>query len=129
MAAKAAREIGVRHFIYLSVAQPAPIMQAFILVRKEGEEIIRAAGMNATLIQPWYVLGPGHRWAYALVPFYWICERLPRTRDSARRLGLVTLGQVLSALVWSVENPATGIRILDVAAIREKADAFGALKS
>ena len=82
--------------------------------------MLRAAGMNATFIRPWYVLGPGHRWAYALVPFYWICERLPGTRDSARRLGLISLGQMLNALVWSVENPATGIRILDVMELRRK---------
>ena len=119
VAAKAARAAGISHFIYLSVAQPAPMMEAFIAVRAQGEALIRASGMNATFVRPWYVLGPGHRWPYALLPFYWIAERLPATRASARRLGLVTISQMLKALVWAVENPANGVRILDVPKIRE----------
>jgi uncharacterized protein YbjT (DUF2867 family) len=119
VAVKAAREAGISHFIYLSVAQPAPMMQAFLAVRSEGERMIRESGMRATFVRPWYVLGPGHRWAYVLLPFYWICERLPGTKESARRLGLITIAQMLDALVWAVENPAEDVRILDVPKIRE----------
>ena len=119
VAVKAARDARIGHFIYLSVAQPAKMMQAFIAVRSEGERMIRESGMRATFVRPWYVLGPGHRWAYVLLPFYWICERLPATRESARRLGLVTIAQMLDTLVWAVENPAEGVRILDVPKIRE----------
>lgn len=121
IALQAARDAGVRHFVYLSVAQPAPMMQAFIAVRSEGEAMIRASGLNATFVRPWYVLGPGHRWAYALVPFYWIAERLPATRESALRLGLITIAQMLEALVWAIENPPEGVRIVDVPKIRELA--------
>jgi uncharacterized protein YbjT (DUF2867 family) len=121
VAVKAARDAGIGHFIYLSVAQPAQMMQAFIAVRSEGERLIRESGMRATFVRPWYVLGPGHRWAYVLLPFYWICEQLPATRESARRLGLVTIAQMLDALVWAVENPAEDVRILDVPRIRELA--------
>ncbi len=119
VAVKAASDAGVRHFIYLSVAQPAAMMQEFIAVRAEGEALIRTSGMNATFVRPWYVLGPGHWWPYALLPFYKIAEVLPPTRESARRLGLVTISQMLKALVWSVENPANDVRIIDVPRIRE----------
>ena len=119
VAVKAARDGGIRQFVYLSVAQPASMMQAFIAVRSEGERLIRESGISATFIRPWYVLGPGHRWAYALLPFYWLCERIPATKESARRLGLVTISQMLDTLVWAVENPASGVRILDVPRIRE----------
>jgi uncharacterized protein YbjT (DUF2867 family) len=119
VAVKAAVDAGIGHFIYLSVAQPAKMMQAFIAVRSEGERMIRESGMPATFVRPWYVLGPGHRWAYVLLPFYWVCERLPATRESARRLGLVTISQMLTTLVWAVENPPEGVRILDVRKIRE----------
>ncbi len=80
------------------------MMEAFIAVRAEGEALLRASGLAATFVRPWYVLGPGHWWPYALVPFYWVAEFLPATRESARRLGLVTISQMLSALVWAVEN-------------------------
>jgi uncharacterized protein YbjT (DUF2867 family) len=118
VAVKAAVDAGVQHFIYLSVAHPAPAMRAYIAVRGECAAMIRASRLRATFVQPWYVLGPGHRWPYALLPLYWICERLPWTRDGARRLGLVTLDQMLAALISSVENPAKEIEVLDVPRIR-----------
>ena len=119
VAVKAAREAEIRHFIYLSVAQPASMMQAFIAVRAEGEKLIRASGLPATFVRPWYVLGPSHWWPYVLVPFYWVAELLPATRDSARRLGLITISQMLTILIWAIENPPDEVRILDVPKIRE----------
>src|SRR5262249_41371250 len=109
----------VQHFVYLSVAHPAPIMKSYIAVREECEAALLASGMNVTIVRPWYVLGPGHRWPYALLPMYWICERIPSTREGARRLGLVTLAQMTRALVWAIENPCIGARIVEVPQIRE----------
>jgi uncharacterized protein YbjT (DUF2867 family) len=118
VAVPAARAVGVAHFVYLSVAQPARVMQAYVAVRAECEALVRASGMAATFLRPLYVLGPGHRWPYALLPLFWLLERLPATREGALRQGLVTLPQMLGALVWSVENPPTEVRVLDVPAIR-----------
>jgi len=118
VATKAAREGGIQHFVYLSVAQPAPMMKAFIEVRRQGEELVRATGIPATFIRPWYVLGPGHRWPYLLLPAYWICQLLPPTRESANRLGLITLAQIVNSLVSAIENPPEGARILTVPEIR-----------
>jgi uncharacterized protein YbjT (DUF2867 family) len=118
VAIKAARDANVRHFVYLSVAQPAPIMKAFLEVRAQGEAMIRESGISATFLRPWYVLGPGHWWAYAAVPVYWILERLPKTKESTRRLGLITIDQMVNALVWSVENPPPELQILEVPQIR-----------
>jgi len=115
---EAAREAGVSHFIYVSVAQPAPIMKSYIAVRAEVERMIGASGMNATILRPWYVLGPGRRWPLFLKPMYWIMEQIPATRESAQRLGLVTHEQMIAALVSSVENAASGMRILRVPEIR-----------
>jgi uncharacterized protein YbjT (DUF2867 family) len=115
----AAKGAGVRHFIYLSVAQPAPVMKAYQAARAEAEAALRASGMNATILRPWYVLGPGHRWPVVLLPAYWVCERLPATRAGALRLGLVTLEQMTAALVRAVEQPANGIAVLDVPRIRQ----------
>jgi uncharacterized protein YbjT (DUF2867 family) len=118
VAAKAASEVGVRHFVYLSVAHPARAMKSFIAVREQGEALLRASGMPATFVRPWYVLGPGHWWPYAILPVYWLLERIPQTKESAQRLGLITIRQMVDALVWAVENPPEGIRILDVPQMR-----------
>jgi uncharacterized protein YbjT (DUF2867 family) len=120
IASKAAREAGVGHFIYLSVAQPAPMMQAYIKVRQRGEAMLRATGIPLTIVRPWYVLGPGHRWPYAIIPLYWLMAVLPPTRESSRRLGLVTIRQVLNSLVWAVENPPLEVRIVAVPEIRQQ---------
>lgn len=117
-AIQAARLAGIRHFIYLSVAHPAPIMRAYIAVRVECEQALRASQIHATVLRPWYVLGPRHWWPHALVPFYALGEALPATRDGARRLGLVTHAQMIAALVWAVEHPANPWRVMDVPAIR-----------
>ena len=118
-AVSVAVEAGIQHFVYVSVAQPAPVMKAYVAVRGECEEIIRKSSLNATILRPWYVLGPGHRWPYLLVPLYRLFERLPGTRESARRLGLVSIDQMVRALVGAVEHPCRGIRILGVPDIRQ----------
>ena len=116
--AAAAHAAGVAHFVYLSVAQPAPAMKSYVAARAEVEAFIRATGMNATFLRPWYVLGPGHRWPALLQPGYWLAERLPATRETALRLGLVTLSQMVTAIVSAIENPAREIRIVPVPEIR-----------
>ena len=118
IAIDAARATGVRHFIYVSVAHPAPMMHEYIAARSEAEDAIRASGLNATILRPWYVLGPGRRWPLVLVPAYWVMEALPSTRESARRLGLVTQTQMIATMAHAVEQPATGVRVLEVPQIR-----------
>ena len=120
-AIEAAKEAGIKHFVYVSVAQPAPVMKSYIAVRAEAEKMVRESGMNATILRPWYVLGPGRRWPLILKPMYWLMERIPATRESAQRLGLVTIEQMVGAIVRSIENPAQGVRILGVPEIRGKA--------
>ncbi len=117
-AVPAAAAIGLKHFVYVSVAHPAPMMKAYIAARTTCEDMIRGAGLNATVLRPWYVLGPGHRWPYLLIPFYKLFECLPSKRESALRLGLVTRRQMVNALVRAVENPTTGIKIVEVPEIR-----------
>jgi uncharacterized protein YbjT (DUF2867 family) len=118
----AAREATVEHFVYVSVAQPAPAMKAYVAVRATCEGEIAKAGLNATVLRPWYVLGPGHWWPLILVPFYKLAELLPATAEGARRLGLVTLQEMIGALVRAVENPCSGFRIVDVPNIRRGGD-------
>ncbi|HEX9106644.1 MAG TPA: NAD-dependent epimerase/dehydratase family protein [Longimicrobiales bacterium] len=118
-AAEAATQVGAGHVVYVSVAQPAPVMREYQEVRRQGEALVAASGRPATILRPWYVLGPRHRWPYALLPLYALLGLIPSTRDGARRLGLVTLRQIVAALSDAVDHPpAAGVRIVDVPAIR-----------
>jgi len=112
LAAATAARVG--HFVYVSVTQPAPVMRAYVAARAEAAELIRASGLNATILRPWYVLGPGHWWPVVLLPLYGLASLVPATRESARRLGLVTLGQMVRALVAAVADPAHGTRVVEV---------------
>ncbi len=115
---EAAKRAGADHFIYVSVAHPAPIMKDYIGVRRECETALRQSGLRATIIRPWYVLGPGHWWPLFLKPGYWICERILPLHEAALRLGLVTIDQMLATLIWAVEHPPESIRLIDVPEIR-----------
>jgi uncharacterized protein YbjT (DUF2867 family) len=119
-AVAAASRAGARHLVYVSVAHPAPVMKAYIDVRMAGERAIAKARLTATIIRPWYVLGPGHRWPVVLMPIYFLFGLIPSTRESAKRLGLVTIDQMIRTLVAAVENPpAPGtIRVWNVPEIR-----------
>ena len=97
---------------------------------RTGDEVLhcrtRRSGKNDSRkrhecydLRPWYVLGPGRRWPLILQPMYWLMERIPSTRESAQRLGLVTIEQTVVTLVQSVETPAQGVRILGVPEIRK----------
>jgi uncharacterized protein YbjT (DUF2867 family) len=113
----AAKSAGARHFVYVSVAQ-APVMRAYIGVRTRVESELVESGIAHTLVRPWYVLGPGHRWPYALIPMYWLLGAFPSTRESARRLGLVTIKQMIATLAWSVDTASDESRVLNVPDIR-----------
>ena len=108
---------------FVSVAQPAPVMRAYLAVRAEGEAALAASGLTATVLRPGYVLGPGHWWPLVLVPLYAIARLIPVTRSGAERLGLVRLDQMVGALVRAVERPpAPGtLALVDVPGIRAAA--------
>ena len=95
----------IAHLIYVSVAHPAPVMRAYIAVRRECEQAIKASGIRATILRPWYVLGEEHWWPLGLIPCYKIAEWFPLTRTSALRLGLLWRDQMVRGLIWAVENP------------------------
>lgn len=117
----------IRHFVYLSVAMPAPAMKAYVAVRTEGEQLVRDTGLAATFIRPWYVLGPGHRWPYAILPAYWIWSLFDR--GTSARLYPVKLAQVVRAMVDAIENPPNGVRVIEAPEMRASATATPARRA
>jgi uncharacterized protein YbjT (DUF2867 family) len=105
--ALAAQMAGVKHFIYVSVAQtPTSIMYDYQQCRAAGEAAIKATSIPATFIRPWYVIGPGHYWPLFFQPLFKLLEWIPATSAKAKALRLVTLKQMLNALVDAAEHPA-----------------------
>jgi nucleoside-diphosphate-sugar epimerase len=115
----AAAIANVSHFIYISVSMvPSKIMEAYQQLRKEGEEYCVSKNLNCTFIRPWYVLGPGHRWPILLLPFYGIASLLPAWRQKIKRMGLVTISQMINTLVEAVEAKPERISIIEIEEIK-----------
>ena len=91
-------------------------MKAYVDARVRCERELMRAGCRQASCGPFYVLGPGHRWPYALMPMYWLAGRLHLRRS--QRLGLVTIRQMVRALACAVENPPPVSDIFDVPRIR-----------
>jgi uncharacterized protein YbjT (DUF2867 family) len=119
--AGAAKQAGVRHFVYVSVAQtPTTIMKDYQQCRAEGETAIHSTQIPATFIRPWYVVGPGHYWPLLFQPLFTILEWIPSTSQKAKALRLVTLKQMQRTLLYAIENmPATGVSIIEIDSIRK----------
>jgi len=116
---KACTAAGAKYFIYVSVAQtPTSIMKDFQSIRAEAESIVRNSKMNVTFIRPWYVVGPGHYWPLIFFPVFKLLEIIPFTKEKAKRLSLITLNQMLDALIYAIENPNEGIRIIEIEDIK-----------
>jgi len=101
----AAKHAGIKHFIYLSVAQPAPLMKEYIAVRKHGEQLLAESKIPSSIIRPWYIIGPGHYWPIILKPVYKIFELIPASKEQALNLGLVKLEEMLNTILYAVKNP------------------------
>jgi uncharacterized protein YbjT (DUF2867 family) len=109
---------GIQHLVYVSVAQPAPVMRAYIAARSAGECAVRGSRVPATILRPWYVIGPGHWWPCLLLPAYALFAQFSSTAQGAERLGLVSHDQMIAALVAAIEQPTAGLRIVGVPEIR-----------
>jgi len=118
---KACSASGIKYFIYVSVAQtPTNIMRDFQLIRAEAEEIIKQSGMNTTFIRPWYVVGPGHYWPLLLLPVFKLLEIIPSTKTKAKKLALININQMLNALIFAIEHPNEGIRIIEIEEMKKE---------
>lgn len=118
--AEAAAAVGVSHFIYVSVSMtPSSFMAAYQAVRAKGEALIQHKKLNATILRPWYVIGPGHYWPLLLLPLYGIAELIPSWRRKTRAMAFVTIRQMVTALANAVSSTPDGIRILEIQDIRK----------
>lgn len=117
--ADAAAKAEATHFIYVSVAMtPSRLMAAYQQVRKSGEMYCKAKELQCTFIRPWYVVGPGHYWPLLLLPLYSVAEIIPAWRKKTRGMALVTIHQMIRALVMAVESDPQPLRIMDIKEIR-----------
>jgi nucleoside-diphosphate-sugar epimerase len=117
---EAAKQAGVKHFIYMSVAQhPTRVMADYQKARRQGEETVLASGLTSTFIRPWYVVGPGHYWPVLFQPVFKLMEIIPSTSVQAKALALVSLKKMLLIFRSTVVNtPKEKNNIIEVQDIK-----------
>jgi uncharacterized protein YbjT (DUF2867 family) len=116
----AAKRAGVKHFVYVSVANyPTKIMQAYQQARADGEALLTTSGIPCCILRPWYVIGPAHWWPLLLKPFYVLAKCIPSFREAAIKLDTVTLKQMLAALVKAVSESPLAIKYYEVENIKK----------
>lgn len=120
----AAKQSGIEHFIYLSVAQPAPVMKDYVAVRAEGERLVRESGMRATFVRPWYVLWPGHRRPYLILPLYWIWSLSPKSSAIPARFRIERARQTLRGRVADSLEHAMNTRAVPIEPTSESETSF-----
>jgi uncharacterized protein YbjT (DUF2867 family) len=99
----AAKQANCSHFIYVSVAQtPTSIMHDYQQCRAKCEGIIKESSLRASIIRPWYIIGPGHYWPLLFLPLFKLLEIIPATSKKAKALRLVYLRQMLDTLCYAV---------------------------
>lgn len=119
----AATRAGCEHFVYVSVAQtPTKVMHDYQVCRKACEKIIRGTTLRASIIRPWYVIGPGHYWPLLLLPLFKLLEIIPRISVKAKALRLVYLEQMLNTLICAVEHLPEQVRFFEIEDIRRGFD-------
>ncbi len=117
---KAAKQAGVNHFIYVSVAAyPTKIMLEYQQARATGEVVLTTSGIPCTILRPWYVLGPGHWWPWLLKPLYKLAKWIPAYKEAASKLDTVTLQQMIAVLKKAVTEKNSGIKYYEVADIKK----------
>jgi uncharacterized protein YbjT (DUF2867 family) len=116
----AAKQAGVKHFVYISVANyPAKIMQAYQQARAEGETLLIASGIPCSILRPWYIIGPGHWWPLLLKPFYALAKWIPAYKEAATKLDTVTLQQMLAALLKAAAEKPLAVKYYEVKDIKK----------
>ena len=116
----AATRARCEHFVYISVAQtPTTVMHDYQVCRAACERIIRESTLKASIIRPWYVIGPGHYWPVLFLPLFKLLENIPKTSVKAKGLQLVYLKQMLKTLIHAVEHAPEQVRFFEIEEIRK----------
>jgi hypothetical protein len=117
-AVKAARQGGIRHFVYLSVAHPAPRMKAFQAVRAEVSRWFLNPAFPQLSFGRGMCSDRDGSWPVILKPFYAMARALPPIRDGEIRFTLVTLEQITQTLAWAVENRPKHLQVFELSQIK-----------
>jgi NADH dehydrogenase len=115
VAAKVAKAVGVRRFVYLSGAgagqgRPQPWFQAKDL----AEAAIREAGLESVLLRPSWIYGPRDRSMNRFVAFCRYLPVVPIVGDGRTRVDPIAVADVARCVVESVRRSDAAGRVFEL---------------
>ncbi|HEX3861614.1 MAG TPA: complex I NDUFA9 subunit family protein [Stellaceae bacterium] len=117
--ARAAREAGVERFVHVSaIGADARSTSAYARSKAAGEEAVRDAFPTATILRPSVVFGPEDQFFNKLAAMAVIAPAMPLIGGGETRFQPVYVGDVASAVVRCIDDPATAGRTYELAGPR-----------
>jgi uncharacterized protein YbjT (DUF2867 family) len=107
----AAREQGVRHFVYVSLSEHIDADTPLLTAKKLVEDRIMASGMS------WTVLGPSYFMDYWLSPILWFNPATAQARiygSGDQKVSWITAGDVAEFAIRSPRVPAARNRRVEI---------------
>lgn len=115
IAARVARTLGVRRFVYLSGAgagQGRP--QSWFQAKDRAEKAIRESGMEYAILRPSWVYGPGDRSMSKFVTFTRYLPFFPQIGDGKAPVYPVFVKDLARAVAFCVQREDAKNKVLDV---------------
>lgn len=110
----AAREAGVKRLLHVSVVDIAGSETAYARTKREGEAVVHASGLAATILRPALVVGPGDDALSTTIRMVRLGPLVVVPRPAPGRLAVVDVRDVATAVVSALERPITVGRTYDV---------------
>jgi NADH dehydrogenase len=111
----AARARGVSRIVYLSGAGAAPDAERhWFRAKWRAEEAVRASGIDATIIRPTWIYGPGDVSLNRFIGFARTLPIVPMTNSGGQSLAPVFIDDIARLAADSLVDPAAANRVFEV---------------
>lgn len=104
----ACREIGVRRVVHMSaLGARQGAATPYHRTKWEGEEVVRASGLDWTIFRPSLIFGPGDGFTGTLAPLVRRLPLVPVLGDGTYRMQPIALAEVVHCFVAALDDPTT----------------------
>ncbi|MCX4242937.1 NAD-dependent epimerase/dehydratase family protein [Paraliomyxa miuraensis] len=111
---EACRAAGIERVVHVSVAQADDAVGGYAETKRQGERLVEDSGLQATVLRPGLIYGPGDDALRNLVRMVRLAPLVPVPRGATGPLPAVDVRDVATAVVEALERPRTVGATIDV---------------